>query len=387
MSVEPRTILRGEKNWRLRGLLAAHPDIGGTTAARELGRAWPTKKTEYRNLGIAEEESRTGARRAYNPMSWGQKGEREMSVAKDVMDSDDVRKLEGGKGVNVDKFISRALLKDSVTELDVLYREQLLDTVIRGAEPRQIARNASSVTNVDTTKGDIPRGSQRLYADSVARGAEIETDEENYDTVSWDVDKFGQGFEVTDELIDQGIVDVIERQVEFTGAAVENALNRQWLNNLVDSAGNEFDTTGSGQDVSMVNKAIEQVEVDDFGPVNSMVMHPEFKTALFEDSNLAYANRAGSDEVLRNREFNSLFGTEMFTASDGTYDSTETWGFDADGEIGGVVYNKDFVNLVIYQDLTVKNYEDPIRDLQGGNVRLQCDSLYHQPDAASRVEY
>jgi len=37
--------------------------------------------------------------------------------------------------------------------------------------------------------------------------------------------------------------------------------------------------------------------------------------------------------------------------------------------------------------ITVKDYEDPIRDLNGVNARVHTDTIYSQQRAASTVEF
>lgn len=383
-----RKYLYGDGNWRFKGLMAAA--IGGPAAERELAEAWPGgNSSDYKFLSSEQRQNpRTAADLSYNP-KWSEGGSdsRTMSAAKDNLDSADARTLEEGGGVSTDKIIKRTLLNDSITELDTLFREQLLDTVIMGAEPRKIARDAANVVNVETSKGDLPRGSSQTYADEIPPGGEIETDEENFDTVPYNTTKIGQGFGVNDELIDQTSVDVIERNVRFSGAAVENKINRIWLSNLVDNAGNNHDTAGTNQDVTMVNKAIETIELDDYDPVDTLVMHPSFKTSLFEDSNLVYANRAGSDSALADREYSPLMGVQMFGASGGTYSGSNSWDFSADADLGGVVFNSDFNSVVLYQDLTTKDFEDPIRDITGGNVRAHVDSVNHWDNAVATIQY
>ena len=389
MSFDIRNALNSEGNWRFKGLMAAaiSPD-----ARRKLAKAWPSgNKGDYRFLSSNQRnDSRLAPNRAYHPEATDVEyasDSRELSAAKSALPESQVRKLDNGEGVHIDKYI-RTLLSEDVTELDVLFRETLLDTVIRGAQPYQWARDASTVINVDTRKGDIPRGSDRIYAEPVATGAEIPTNEENYDTVPFNCEKYGLGFGVTDELVDESQVDVIERQVEFTGAAIENAINRVALNELLDNAGNDFDTAGTDQDVSMVLNAQQEIEADNFGEGDRMVMHPEFKASLYDDSNLLRVDYAGTDETLRNREVSSLLGTTNYTASGDTYNgTTETWGFANDGEKGAIVYRSDMHSIQMYQDLTVKEFEDPITDITGGNVRAQFDSNYHQPNAASTIQY
>ena len=52
-----------------------------------------------------------------------------------------------------------------------------------------------------------------------------------------------------------------------------------------------------------------------------------------------------------------------------------------------MVYQQEHMWLVIEQDIEIKDYEDPIRDLQGVNSRAYVDAVYAQPDAAATIDY
>jgi len=175
--------------------------------------------------------------------------------------------------------------------------------------------------------------------------------------------------------------------VQYVGEAAENAINRVWLNELVDNAQNNFDTAGADQGVAAINGAYGEVDADDFVP-DTFVTHPEFRTALFDDENIAFANRAGTDDVIRERVFDPLLGVEHYGASDSVYDSSaNTWGYSADGEYGAVVYDRASIHVILENDIEVKDYEDPIRDLQGVNARVNVDAVYSQGRAASTIEF
>lgn len=387
-------------NWRFKGLLLAALDRDVTP--EEIAEAWPNPghKSDYRFLSG---HSQRDAEQEANRRVVAEQGEERHRVLRDHVQnadhtpkhlSDDPTK-ELGKdsiGVHLDEAIPRMLFSGSTfEEINTLFREQLLETVMSGAERRKIARDAANVINADTRRGDVPVGQDETFAPQVGEGSEIRDDREDYDTIPFDTKKFAQGARITDELIDHAFVDVIERQIEYVGAAVENAINREWLNTLVDNASNNFDTQGSDQGVPAINGAYGEVDDDDFMP-DSFVTHPEYRTTLFDDSNIAFANRAGTDDVVRERVFDPLLSVTHYGASSSTYNSgSNTWGFSSDGELGAVVYDSDHVHCVMYSPdgngITVKDYEDPIRDLNGVNARVHTDTIYSQQRAASTVEF
>jgi len=406
-----RSFWREEGNPRLKGLLlAALPNTG--VRAEDVGRAWvDDPKERERMLELAPPRTLTApVSQSYAPGAHdGAEESRELenvarTLASDEFGSDDEAKrfLAGDTGMDKDKYIKRALLQDSVTELDVLFREELETSIIMGAQPRKVFRDAANVVNVSKRKGDLPRGSNQTYAGVYSQGATIGTGDRSYDTVPYECVKVAQAFEITDELVNESEPDVVEDLVRATGAAVENTINRIALVEALDNAGGSFDAqVGGTLDASAVqalNGAATQVDLANFGPADTAVVHPEFEQALFDDSNVVYANRGGSTQPLQDRQLGGIMGMERWESSDGTYNNgadtdtvnpSNTWGYANTGEYGAIAYERDQLALVVWQDfdMATKDYEDPIRDLQGSNVRSWVDAVYKQPDAAATVTY
>jgi len=383
-------------NWRFKGLmLAALPNSG--VSMREVARAWPSSghPSQYRFLSrnsrydpVEESERRLVA----------QPGDESFRLLREFAGQSGMTKTLGAKkptnigghslGSGLDDMIKRTLFATSTPEeVDILFREQLLDVVMEGAQRRQIARDAADVMIVDTRKGDIPVAQDQTFATRVQEGAAIRDDDEEYTTIPYETVKFGQGARVTDEMTRHAQIDLIERQVQYVGESIENAINRVWLNELIDNAGNNFDTEGSDQGIAAINGAYGEVDKDDFVP-DTFVTHPEFRTSLFNEENIAFANRAGTDDVIRERVFDPLLGVEHRGASDSVYNSSENeFGYSADGEIGAVVYDRAAIHIIMENEVEVKDYEDPIRDLQGVNARVNVDCVYSQSRAASTIEF
>jgi hypothetical protein len=388
-------------NWRFKGLLLAALDR--EASVKDYAEAWPSpgKSSDYRFLS---QHRHRDADAEMSRRVVAERGEDRFRLLKDhVQNFDGPKRLTDGKvrelsedgsqlGADLDGAIKRTLFSASTfEEVDTLFREQLLETVMMGAEPRKIAREASNVINAETRSGDIPVGTDQTFAPDVSEGGEIRDDRESYATIEWDCQKVGQGARVTDEMVDHAMVDIIERQIEYLGASVENRINRVWLNETLDNANGNFDTNGSDQGVPGLNGAYGVVDEEDFIP-DSFVSHPEYRTALFDDSNLVFVNRAGTDDALRDRELGEVMGITHYPLSGSTNgDTSETWGFNVDGEKGAVVYDSDHSHLILYnpngQDIEVKDYEDPVRDLQGVNARIHVDAEYSQERAAATVQF
>jgi hypothetical protein len=400
-------------NWRFKMLMeAALPN--SDVSATEVAKVWPGQnKGDYSFLqgnatrSLEAEMTRTARAEA---------GEDRHRLLKDyAVDADNLPKtLSANSHINEDGDVIEARLDDAIPrmlfatsdpeEVDTLFREQLLEVVMDGRQLRKVARDASNVINATTRVGDVPVGSDEEFARPTGQGAEIRDDGEDYTTVEWNCTKLTEGSRVTDEMRDQAMVDLIERQIQRVGASVENGINRVFLTELVDDAQANHDTGGSDQGYAALNSAVGEVDSNDFRP-DTYVTHPDYRTQLFNDTNLAYANRAGTNEVLRNREdapiVGDIAGLDMHAAMSGaTYPDgsdvgwdagANTWGFDTDGDLGAVVYDRDNIHTILYapngQDVEIKQYDDPIRDITGVNARVHVDAQYSQARSSATIEY
>lgn len=374
-------------NWRLRGLLLA---LSEQYRARDLGRAWPRQRprTDHDYLHLGARHSDTY----------------EHGVARTLYDADAVRE---GETVPRDEYISRALASESHTELDVLWREELLETVQAGAATRKIARAATTVTEVNARKGDLTIPGQQPFADTSAEDAAGGFDEEDYSQASYDCEKFTQGFAIEEELIEQAEVAQVERQIEAAGMAIENAINRQHAITVVDNANQDHDVGANEAVVQDVLEAMENVTDNDFDPANVLILHPELRTELADDPALGildFSRFRADDESDRELQetptqaAQRALGPQVFVHSGATYNglSTEpsdvggsnTWGWEADGEIGGAVYGSPFVHTALYEDVTVTELGSPvtdIRDIAGGVARAYSDCVLADTNAVSTI--
>jgi len=312
----------------------------------------------------------------------------------------------------LDDAIKRTLYATSTQEeVDTLFREQLMETVIEGSRRRQIARDVSTIQNVDTRKGDVPISEDDNSGRRTAEGAEIRDDADEFTTIEWDCTKVSAGSRVTEEMVDHALIDMVEWRVQEVGRRVENSINEVWLTNAVDDAvanGSgpvEFDSTNDDPGYQALNEAYGQIDRNDFLP-EYFVTTPGYRTETFGNDSLRFANRSGSDDVVRERAFDPLLDMEHVGASLNSYDDTgknvggtggsNTWEFtDASGNvvndgIGSLLLNQTHNHLFLYNpngnDIEVKDYDDPIRDLTGFNARIHVDQDYSQARSAAVIK-
>ena len=408
-------------NWRFKGILAAGLEVGASR--QDYAEAWPSagKPSTYRVLSRhPTADPKSEANREINAERGTDRyrvlnefGERDNAGQSRVLGAAKPTEKNDGKTLNIalDDGISRMLAFSSTNEeVDTLFREQLLETVMEGSRRRQIARDVSNVVNTDTKSGDVPIAQDDRSGRRTAEGAEIRDDGESRTTIEWNTTKVTAGSRVTEEMIDHAMIDLVERQISDVGRRVENSINEVWLTNAVDDSVTngssvEFDSTNDDPGYQAVNSLYGQIDRDDFVP-DTFVTTPGFRTELFSNDQLRFVNRAGTDDVVRDRMFDPLLSMEHRAASLSSYDTDgrnvggtggdNTWEFvDADGAqvndgIGCLAFAQEHNHLFLYapngQDIEVKDYEDPIRDLIGFNARIWCDQDYSQARASGVVQ-
>jgi hypothetical protein len=406
-------------NWRFKGILAAGMEAG---ASREdFARAWPSTKDSSSYRILSRHPTRSGEQEKKRRVV-GEKGTETHRILNDYADESGTGRTlaaakpkeldnQGGLHAPLDDTIKRTLFASSTNEeVDTLFREQLLETVMEGSRRRQIARDVSTVQNVDTRKGDVPIAEDDRSGRRTAEGAEIRDDGESYTTISWDTTKVSAGSRVTEEMVDHAMIDMVERQVSDVGRRVENSINEVWLTNAVDDAVSngqsvEFDSTLDDPGYQALNSLYGQIDRDDFLP-DTFTTTPGFRTEVFSNDQLRFVNRSGDDSVVRDRMFEPLLDMEHAASSLNSYDDdgrnvggtggSNTWEFtDASGAavsdgIGALAFAQEHNHLFLYapngNDIEVKEYDDPIRDLRGFNARIHCDQDYSQARSAGVIQ-
>jgi len=394
-------------NWRFKGLMLAAMS-GSDITPGDMAKAWPKpgQKSDYRFLSRHQTRDPEMEMDARIVGEEGSSTHRMLRDHKSVDVGGDVKFLsntepvelgDGSLGSHKDGFIKRMLFAGtSREEVDTLFRNELLDVVMEGAQARQIARNHANVMSVNTPRGDVPVAEDDEFARRVGEGSAIRDDRENYTTVPYDTVKFGQGARITDEMIDTANIPAIERQIQRVGRSVENAINREWLTTVVDDADDDntvtIDDSADDPGYDALNRAYGAVDEQDFRP-DTFITHPQYRTELYSDNALRFANRAGSDEVVRDRVFDPLLDMEHAAASGRTYDSAngeEVFGFTDENDVGAVAYDSENVHVILYapngNDIEIKDYEDPIRDLNGMNARIHTTTIYTQQRSAAKIE-
>lgn len=278
----------------------------------------------------------------------------------------------------------RELLLTTAIESTTLIQTEMHATVLEGAEPWKCMRQACVTLPMKANTLTIPVGEVGSYAAEVAEGAEIPISVQDYSAVTLTAKKYGVRPMITDEMVADALYPVMEMEIRKAGAKMENTLNRLALTELIDNtSANEHDTTGANLGIKAIATAIKLVKADGFIP-DRIVLHPDAEALIMAD--YIPTGYVGA-EAAQNGKLPNLLGLSPFITNV-TDASSQTWEYNSDGDIGMVVF--DSANGTVIgerQPITVKRFDDVIRQLQGGAIsaRWAVDTL--QANAGARIKY
>ena len=278
----------------------------------------------------------------------------------------------------------RELLLTTAIERTNLIQTEMYKTVVEGAEPFKVMRQALNIIPMNAATLDVPVGEAGSYAREVAEGAEVPISTQDYSKVTFTAKKIAERPVITDEMVADALYPVIELELRKAGAKLENKINQMAIVELVNnSSANEHDTNGSNQGIKAIAAAVAKVEADGFMP-DRIVMCPGFKAGLMAE--FVPTGFSGADTVMTGKLPN-LLGLQAFV-SNVVHTTAASWAYGTNEDLGAVVFDsQNSTMLGIRQDITVKRYDDVVRMLQGTVVsaRVAVDTL--SASAGSRIKY
>lgn len=277
----------------------------------------------------------------------------------------------------------RELLQSEAIESTTLIQTEVYATVLAGAEPAKIMRNVLPVIQCKSNKLDWVMGEAGTYAGKVAEGAEIPIGTQNYDKRTFTIEKYGVRPLITNELIEDGLFDIVNLEIEKAGAKVENTINQESLSVILENSGASHDTAaGAGvQGVKAIASAMGQVSGGDFKP-DTVILHPEAETKVLLD----YVPGSYDTSIHQTGKFANILGLRAFSCNVADNSATYIWDYDTDNDIGMLVLDsRNAGAIAMRRDIQVERYADPIRDLIGMSVTCRFDANYLWSAATCRV--
>jgi len=288
----------------------------------------------------------------------------------------------------------RELLLSEAIESTTLIQSEFYNAVLEGAEPNKVMRNALRVIPMKSNQQTFTLGETGGVLPLVAEGAELKSNNQDYTPVTLTSQKYGEKGIITNELIEDAMYDIVALEVAKSGARAENTLNHVALTMLLDDAGLEHDTGGSNQGFKAIAGARRAMKKVNRHP-DICIVCAEAEYALITDSQLSYSSYfggAGVTPAVAQGVVPPLMGikfTPSLDPSDTTYDGSHTWDYGADGEIGMVLVDSASLAAVIglRRDITVRDYDDPIRDLKGAALTMRFATGSPFDNGICRVEF
>jgi hypothetical protein len=278
----------------------------------------------------------------------------------------------------------RELLLSTAIESTTLLQTEMHATVLEGAEPWKCMRQACTVLPMKANTLTIPVGEVGSYAPEVAEGAEIPISDQDYTAVTLTAKKYGVRPMITDEMVADALYPVIEMEIRKAGAKLENTLNQIALTNLIDNtSANEHDASGSNLGIKAIATAIKLVKADGFIP-DRIVLHPDAEALIMAD--YIPTGYVGA-EAAQSGKLPNLLGLSPFITNVADA-SSQTWEYNSDGDIGMVVFDSGNSTVIgERQPITIKRYEDIVRQIQGGTVSARWAVGTLQANAGARIKY
>jgi hypothetical protein len=287
---------------------------------------------------------------------------------------------------------ARELLVSEGIQASGMIPTQVFATIMEGAEPAKCMREIFPTYTMSSQVLKVPVGEAGTYAPKVAEGAEVPMQDQTYTPVTFTVSKYAVRPSITREMIADASFDVIAAEIRKAGSRMENAYNylamEQFLAVAGDAGTYETDCGGSGATpLAFTGTAMGTMIGRGFRPTK-LIMTPVFYGKIL-NGGASLANNLGV-ELTRSGSVGQIYGMQSFVlgTSQSAASATKTWAFAADGNKGALLIDPMYAAAFgIREDISVEQYADPIRDLQGMVIRARFDFEVMQQAASQTIQY
>lgn len=289
---------------------------------------------------------------------------------------------------DLDRDQKELLLSDEM-ESSKLLQSEVYDTIIEGQKPYRSVRDVIPTFKADAHQVRVTYTSgATAYADEIPEGGKIPIDNSKFETKNIDIKKIGTRPLITNEMVEDGLWDMVQWELRRAGARMENKLNRDVIDTLCEGSWNS-EVTANTVTLSDIASARKAVFENNWIPTEAFI-YPTVESHLVSGSNLLYANRAGDSNALRDGEIGKLFGLNFHRLSVDGASSTHKWGngYDGANEVGVLVFDPEVYGMIaMRRELEIEEYDDPIHDLMGLSATMRFGSSVIQGDAGCIIEY
>jgi len=256
-------------------------------------------------------------------------------------------------------------LKETVLSDQAFAVAEINRIVVEAAKPNLIGRELTTIWRTDRPTYRWIRAIIIPRAHDVGETGEVPSAGERYDNIDVTHRKIGVRPQISREMIEDAVWDVVARQVAEGGRAMaqrETEILLSLLNTLA-SSGNNFQGTGTETAAAAANvlayvdivKRLGDVRAKDFF-VDTLVLHPTEETDILQDDKFIHAFYFGGlmrKALAPSETFGQVLGFRTLVSTLATSGRAI------------MMDSKRHAGLVIRRDVTAENLVDPVRDLQG----------------------
>lgn len=286
----------------------------------------------------------------------------------------------------------KELFLDTTNETAVI-QTHIYNEIWGGAKKWLAARNAVPVIKLTSGVGQVNAdGAEADYAPTVAQGGEIPINWEALSTNTITAFKIGTRPVITEEMVEDALWDQVSMQLRKAGRRIairENMIVMRHLRyntaestyTVADSSlGNNVDCVAS-LSVAEWNTGISYIEADGFKPDTAM-LHPA-AVAYMRGDTTGFAGwlYTGPQSAA------VMSGESEFTIGKVNATMTNVGLSSSANEIMALTLAKDDAGVLAERRaLTVKNYQDPIRDLVGISVTQRLNAALINSNAVNSYQ-
>lgn len=289
-------------------------------------------------------------------------------------------------GYNHDGTLMRVkeLLLTEAIESTTLIQAEAHATVMEGSEPAICIRDALNVIPMKSQTMNWTVGETGTYAPEVPEATDIPIRNQDYDTVPFVAKKYGDRPMISNELIEDGMFAIAELEMRKSGRRIENRINQNGITELIDSAGLEHDCAGSNWGIKAIAAGVSKVRAAGFN-ADTLIMHPSAEALVLQE--FVPTNYYPTEAIVNTGMVPNILGLKSLTCGV-TKNGTQEWDYDTNADIGMVVFDSAAAGAIgMRRDITIENFNDPIKDMVGMTVTARFDIEAIIANASCRVEY
>jgi hypothetical protein len=152
------------------------------------------------------------------------------------------------------------------------------------------------------------------------------------------------------------------------------------------NSGDEIDTAATDVGLKAIAKAQAEMMGNGFMP-DRIILHPAAMAYVMGEFTPAGGYYAVGDQTISGQLPANILGMKVGVCGV-THTTTYTWGYGTDSYIGMLLLDsRASGGIAMRQDMSVAEFDDPVKDLKRFRVKMRFGTQYHHAYAAERIEY